>query len=59
MLNTQFSMLHYQLNGDNEMSSWPTQVTIQGQQSFKLDDEAALLTGNSSHTRRQSTDVQD
>ena len=45
--------------GDDQMSSWPTQVTIQGQQSIELHGEAVLLTGNGSRTRRLSTDVQD
>ena len=31
---------------NDQMSSWPTQVTIQGQQSIELHDEAVLLTGN-------------
>ena len=49
----------YQPMGDDQMSSWPTQVTIQGQQSIELHDEAVLLTGSGSRTRRLSTDVQD
>ena len=49
----------YQLRGDNELSSWPTQVTIQGQQSIELHDEAVLLTGSGSRTRRLSRGVHD
>ena len=49
----------YQPTGDDQMSSWPTQVTKQGQQSIELHNEAARLTGNGSRTRRLSTKVQD
>ena len=44
---------------DEQLSSWPTQVTRQGQQSFELHENAVLLTGSGSLTRRLSTDVQD
>ena len=45
--------------GDDQLGSWPTQVTIQGQQSIELHDEAVLLTGRGSHTRRLPTDMHD
>ena len=44
---------------DDQMSSWPTQITMQRQQSIELHGEAVLLTGNGSFTGRLSTDVQD
>ena len=49
----------YQPKGANAMSSWPTQVTIQGQQGIELHDEAVLPTGSGRSTRRLSMDVQD
>ena len=45
--------------GDDQMSSWLTQVTIQDEQSIELQGEAVLLAGGGSHTRRLSTDVHD
>ena len=45
--------------GDDQMGSWPTQTTIQDQQSMDLHDEAVLLAGSGSPTRRLSMDVQD
>ena len=45
--------------GDDQMSSWPTQVTIQGQQGIQLHDETVLRTENGIRTRTLSTDVQD
>ena len=45
--------------GDDQMISWPTQVTMQGQQSIELRDEASLRTESGSRTRRLPTDVQD
>ena len=44
---------------DDQMGSWPTQVTLQGQQSIDVHDEALLLTGCGTRTRRLSTDVHD
>ena len=41
--------------GDAQMSSWPTQATRQGQQSIAMHDEAVLLAGNGSRTRRRRT----
>ena len=49
----------YPPKGDNGLSGWPTQVTIEGQQSIELHDEAVLLTGSGSRTTRLSTDVHD
>ena len=49
----------YQPTGDEKMSSWPTQVTVQGEQSIELHNQVVLLTGNGTRTRRLSTDVQD
>ena len=46
----------YQSMGDEQVNSRPAQVTIQGQQSTELRDEAVLLTGNGSRTRRLSTE---
>ena len=48
----------YQPKGDNDMSSRPTEVTIKGQQSIELHDEALLLTGSDSRTRTLPMDVQ-
>ena len=45
--------------GDDQMSSGATQVTVQGQQSIELHEEAVLLTESGSRARKLSTDVQD